>query len=162
MTPPPPWVVHSNGQSPFLWRSSSAQLVLRCFPDTNIYPHQHPHTLYISSPLLRRVSTLLPDHLLCCSMVTAMVSISNSEYVWVCSFSKQCSSLQAKHKTWHVWYKQIQCYAALTIQLGIWLLLRLKEALLLLAGLHGCGLNLTACYSSFFARLPVFIFDFFF
>lgn len=87
---------------------------------------------------------------------------STCECEFVCSFSKQCSSLQAKHKTWHVWYKQIQCYAVLTIQLGIWLLLRLKEALLLLAGLHGCGLNLTACYSSFFARLPVFIFDFFF
>lgn len=53
-------------------------------------------------------------------------------------FCKQHSSLQAKHKTWHVCYKQIQRYSVLTIQLSIWLLLRLKDALLLLAGLHSC------------------------
>lgn len=80
----------------------------------------------------------------------------------MCSFGKQHSSLQAKHKTWHVCYKQIQRYTVLTIQLSIWLLLRLKEALLLLAGLRSCDLNLAAfeLQLAFFACLPVFIFDF--
>lgn len=32
----------------------------------------------------------------------------------MCSFGNQHSSLQAKHKTWHVCYKQIQRYAVLT------------------------------------------------
>lgn len=71
------------------------------------------------------------------------------------------SILQAKHKTWHVCYKQIQRYTVLTLQLGIWLLLRLKEALLLLAGLHSCDLNLAACYRLILCLLTCFYLWFF-